>query len=207
MSSPYLHLVQNDYQNIPFGDFSNIADLTGAIVAFAGYEYNWSPGEIGDQLFETSSNGGLCTISGNNVYANLPSAYTNNINTTAYGRWFLRAQLQTGELKILDRGDFCVVEGLPTDMNALPYVPGQGSIQITPRPDITALIGGGATDLDGVDDTTLPIGTTFLLSYGRLPQFFQIFAGSDTTNVDATPAVVRVKTFSNTNQRIWLQLT
>jgi hypothetical protein len=79
---------------------------------------------------------------------------------------------------------------------------------IVPRPDITALTGGLATQLDGIDDLnpSLPTGYTILLSYGRVPQTWQIFAGTDATNVNATPAIVRVKNYSASNQRVWVQL-
>lgn len=85
---------------------------------------------------------------------------------------------------------------------ALPY-------GIVPLPSIAALTGGGATALDGVEDLSpaLPTGYTVLLSYGRIPQIWQIFAGTDATNVSATPAIVRVKNYdSSTDARVWVQL-
>lgn len=79
---------------------------------------------------------------------------------------------------------------------------------IVPLPSITALTGGGATNLDGIDDLSppLPTGYTVLLSYGRIPQTWQIFAGTDATDVSATPAIVRVKNYGVSNQRVWVQL-
>lgn len=79
---------------------------------------------------------------------------------------------------------------------------------IVPMPSVTALTGGGATNLDGIEDLSpaLPTGYTVLLSYGRIPQTWQIFAGTDATDVSATPAIVRVKNYGASNQRVWVQL-
>ena len=77
---------------------------------------------------------------------------------------------------------------------------------IIPLPSISALTGGSASCLDGVDDTYLPTGYTALLSYGRIPQIWQIFAGTDATDVTATPAIVRVKNYGASNNRVWVQL-
>lgn len=78
---------------------------------------------------------------------------------------------------------------------------------IVPLPSISSLTGGGATALDGIDDTLLPTGYTVLLSYNRLPQFWQIMTGTDATNVSATPAIVRVSAYGASNHRVWVQLT
>lgn len=80
------------------------------------------------------------------------------------------------------------------------------TVGVVPVPAITSLTGGGATALDGYDDTDLPTGFTILLSYGRVGQTWQIFAGTDATDVSATPAIVRVSTYGALNQRVWVQL-
>jgi hypothetical protein len=81
---------------------------------------------------------------------------------------------------------------------------------IIPRPDITGLTGGGSTELDGIDDLNspgrLPTGYTILLSYNRLPQMFQIYDGTDATDISAVPVVVRVKNYGADDQRVWVQL-
>lgn len=92
-----------------------------------------------------------------------------------------------------------VLSTIPTE-NSAPAPTG-----IIPLPSITALQGGSATCLDGIDDTLLPTGYTALLSYGRIPQTWQIFAGTDATNVSATPAIVRCKQYATSN-RVWVQL-
>lgn len=79
---------------------------------------------------------------------------------------------------------------------------------IVPMPLITALNDGSPTSLDQLEDMNpfLPTGYTVLLSYGRVPQTFQIFTGTDATDTTATPAIVRVKNYGIGNQRVWVQL-
>lgn len=78
---------------------------------------------------------------------------------------------------------------------------------IIPLPSIASLTGGGATALDGVTTTDKPAGYTVLLSYGRIPQTWQLFAGTDAENTSATPAIVRPDDYGASNLKVWVQLT
>lgn len=78
---------------------------------------------------------------------------------------------------------------------------------VMPFPAIVGLTGGGSTKLDGIATTALAAGTTVLLSYGRLPQTWQLFAGTDAEAPTATPAIVRPDDYhASTNAKVWVQL-
>lgn len=78
---------------------------------------------------------------------------------------------------------------------------------IIPMPSITSLTGGGSTALDGITTTDKPAGYTVLLSYSRIPQTWQLYAGTDAENVSATPAIVRPDDYNgSSNAKVWVQL-
>lgn len=81
---------------------------------------------------------------------------------------------------------------------------------IVPRPDITALTGSTSTSLDSIATANgaAATGATVLLSYGRIPQTWQLMVGTDAENVNATPAIVRPDDYdAATNARVWVQLS
>jgi hypothetical protein len=112
----------------------------------------------------------------------------------------------------LGRGTWLTVDAAVADQVGAPSsvpvttVP----VAIVPRPDITALTGGTATDLDGVDDTTLPLGYAVILSYGPGSQTFQITddpTAAIITDEDGDPVTIRVKNWNaSTNSRYWRQI-
>lgn len=74
-------------------------------------------------------------------------------------------------------------------------------------PAITSLTGGGASALDGLATAggSMAVGSTVLLSYGRVGQTWQLIAGTDATN--AAAGVVRPADYNvSTNAVIWVQL-
>ncbi len=81
---------------------------------------------------------------------------------------------------------------------------------VHPALSITSLTGGGATALDGqqtgtTSDPALPTGYTFLLSFGRVGQLWQLIAATDSE--DVLNGVVRPDDYNaTTNARIWVQL-
>ncbi len=102
-----------------------------------------------------------------------------------------------------------VVSSTPSDTSTTAYLTLAAFLTgaVHPRPDITALTGGGATSLDGQTTaaSTLPTGYTVLLSYGRVGQTWQLIAGTDAES--PSTGVVRPDDYdASTNARIWVQL-
>jgi hypothetical protein len=70
---------------------------------------------------------------------------------------------------------------------------------------VTALTGGGATCLDGYEDTHLPTNCIVEISYSNVSQRWKLAASTASTDITATPARVRAKNYS-TNNRVWFQI-
>lgn len=75
------------------------------------------------------------------------------------------------------------------------------------EPSITGLIGGAATDLDGLNTVsgTYAVGIVVFLVIGGVPAIYQLTNGTETTN---DPFVIRPNDFASQTgtKRVWKRL-
>jgi hypothetical protein len=75
------------------------------------------------------------------------------------------------------------------------------------EPSLTGLIGGAATDLDGLNTVSgnYVVGIVLFLVIGGIPAIYQLTNGTDATN---SPFVIRPNDFASQTgtQRVWKRL-
>jgi hypothetical protein len=73
------------------------------------------------------------------------------------------------------------------------------------EPSITGLLGGGATNLDGLVTATgnYTVGICIFLVIGGVPAIYQLISGS---NAESSPSIIRPNDFDEmTNAKVWIQ--
>ena len=113
-SGSYLQIIQGDsYTFTANVCVDNVAqNITGSAVYFFGVGDVW-PDFDSETIINVSTNTGGVSINNSNVTVTLNAAYTNALPLTNVGKWFLRTRTTGNNVYTLDRGNFCVVAGLP----------------------------------------------------------------------------------------------